>query len=267
MKKTPLIMTASLFAVAIPAQAAFTLLDNFEGHTLGNDVDTAGGWTEFGTAGGSVVADPDNAGNQVAQLTGAANNAGYQLALGGQTISDGSEATIFFRYRTTGAFSVYLTDKDAVGANWWENDDEVGLYNKDTGGTSDIRAHHNTAVQTSLNQNQWYNVWIHVQNTTTPSEPLVAGSERYFIYIDGVKLGPGDGNGDDSYDTRSWDANVPDLDSLFFVSNYGVAGGMIDDIYIDNTGLNLVNPAAVPEPSSTTLLGLGGLALILRRRK
>lgn len=31
--------------------------------------------------------------------------------------------------------------------------------------------------------------------------------------------------------------------------------------------LALLNPIAVPEPSSTTLLGLGGLALILRRRK
>jgi hypothetical protein len=47
----------------------------------------------------------------------------------------------------------------------------------------------------------------------------------------------------------------------------GVPGGMSDfrnDIVYDNVVLTAV---AVPEPTTTALLGLGGLALILRRRK
>lgn len=35
----------------------------------------------------------------------------------------------------------------------------------------------------------------------------------------------------------------------------------------DNVGISAITLAAVPEPSSTALLGLGGLALIMRRRK
>ncbi len=35
----------------------------------------------------------------------------------------------------------------------------------------------------------------------------------------------------------------------------------------DTIGAFVLNTTAIPEPSSTALLGLGGLALILRRRK
>ena len=42
--------------------------------------------------------------------------------------------------------------------------------------------------------------------------------------------------------------------------------GFIDDVYIDLSGANLVNP--IPEPSQFALLGVAGLAVFfLRRRK
>jgi hypothetical protein len=50
----------------------------------------------------------------------------------------------------------------------------------------------------------------------------------------------------------------------FTMSSKRNAGGGSSDLGIDNWDLAVV---AVPEPSSTALLGLGGLALILRRRK
>ncbi len=45
--------------------------------------------------------------------------------------------------------------------------------------------------------------------------------------------------------------------------------GLIDDVSIYDEALSLssLNALTVPEPSSTALLGLGGLALILRRRR
>lgn len=45
-----------------------------------------------------------------------------------------------------------------------------------------------------------------------------------------------------------------------FIITYGTSGG--NDAYADNLSFTVT-----PEPSSTALLGLGGLALILRRRK
>jgi hypothetical protein len=70
--------------------------------------------------------------------------------------------------------------------------------------------------------------------------------------------------------------------STFVIGEHGPAGGsndpynggaisaIFDDVRIYDTALTQVEIeqiAAVPEPSSTALLGLGGLALILRRKK
>jgi len=40
-----------------------------------------------------------------------------------------------------------------------------------------------------------------------------------------------------------------------------------DDIYIDPAGSNTTNPVTAPEPASLTLLGIGALALVGRRRR
>ena len=56
-----------------------------------------------------------------------------------------------------------------------------------------------------------------------------------------------------------WDAILAGVTSISLGCN---AYGGFEDLGYDNIALN-----AVPEPSTTALLGLGGLALILRRRK
>jgi hypothetical protein len=50
--------------------------------------------------------------------------------------------------------------------------------------------------------------------------------------------------------------------SVVLTSDRGA--GNYNDAYVDNLEVDF---AVVPEPSITALLGLGGLALILRRRK
>jgi hypothetical protein len=68
---------------------------------------------------------------------------------------------------------------------------------------------------------------------------------------------PGSENtGDYGFGSSTVGVTVGAGDSLFYVHQEDNAGG--------TSGL-IVNP--VPEPSSAALLGLGGLALILRRRK
>ena len=43
--------------------------------------------------------------------------------------------------------------------------------------------------------------------------------------------------------------------------------GQTTDALVDFASIDLTTVAAVPEPSSVALLGLGGLALVLRRRR
>ncbi|MFC4991546.1 PEP-CTERM sorting domain-containing protein [Rubritalea tangerina] len=50
-----------------------------------------------------------------------------------------------------------------------------------------------------------------------------------------------------------------------FQITYGTSGG--NDAYADNLSFSVSTSVAVPEPSSTLLLGLGGVAMILRRRR
>ena len=54
------------------------------------------------------------------------------------------------------------------------------------------------------------------------------------------------------------------FDTLFFSADQSV--GVLDEIRVGATYAD-VSPSPVPEPSTTALIGLGGLALILRRRR
>ncbi len=57
-------------------------------------------------------------------------------------------------------------------------------------------------------------------------------------------------------------------DMTHFVHSLGSTfAGSVDEIRIGTTMADVTPFTAVPEPSSTALLGLGGIALILRRRK
>ena len=90
------------------------------------------------------------------------------------------------------------------------------------------------------------------------SGPYVLEIERvgddYVFKANGATLYTTDGLGGDIYDTAAKDLLV----------NYQIvtAGDGSITANVDNFGV-----VAVPEPSTTALLGLGGLALILRRRK
>ncbi len=61
-----------------------------------------------------------------------------------------------------------------------------------------------------------------------------------------------------------WEAGTDAIFSLTFSGATGTSGGGGQETLIDNIG---ITADVVPEPSTTALLGLGGLALILRRRK
>jgi len=264
MKKT-LLTSALILGSAVASQAAFTLVEDFESHTLGAALDADAAWTaqagNNAASNGTIVND---GGSQAAQILGGSNNGSYYTGLGSQTIANNTTGTVFFRFRSTPAAwlqtAIYLTDWQPNSALWYNND-QAGLYgrwNISPDGTA-LLPHHDTGGATQdIDGATWYNVWIVANNT----------ANTYDLHLS-------QGSDDAIGDTTSFTAgtNIPfrsaadDLDYIFFADPDGnsTTGIVLDDIYVDTTGVNLTN--AVPEPSSAALLGLGGIALILRRRK
>ena len=89
---------------------------------------------------------------------------------------------------------------------------------------------------------------------------------KYSVY-DG---NPG-ANGDDKGTVNlldSVDVTPGDLGVIEFTANASTMYGLWEKLPSGNhSGIGAVQLESIPEPSSTALLGLGGLALILRRRK
>ena len=103
----------------------------------------------------------------------------------------------------------------------------------------------------TLNDGEWHHV----------AATYDSASSTKRLYFDGVELGSGKVIGD---------LNVAALDFRIGSSPYNGFNGLLDDVrvYSDaQSASQIAALAAVPEPSTTALLGLGGLALILRRRK
>jgi hypothetical protein len=74
---------------------------------------------------------------------------------------------------------------------------------------------------------------------------------------------------DFSPDTMSSDPRIVNFSDISVDSGTGTTDGSLT-ITVQNGGIPVISAltiSTVPEPSSTALLGLGGLALILRRRK
>ena len=100
--------------------------------------------------------------------------------------------------------------------------------------------------------------WHHVAVTYD------SGTSTKHLYFDGVELGSGL--------VVTNDLNVQGINFRIGTDRSGANSfnGLIDDVrvYSDaQSASQIAALAAVPEPSTTALLGLGGLALILRRRK
>ena len=82
-----------------------------------------------------------------------------------------------------------------------------------------------------------------------------------------VLLGSGTVPNDNNYtdvDVDASAATLADGETGRFVITFSGATSFSSSSFIDNVGFS---GEAIPEPSSAILLGLGGLALIMRRRK
>lgn len=267
--KVPQAILLLLF-VPSPMWAAFSLIDNFDTYVMGA-LGGQSGWTA--NSQWTITAAPAGGSGNVASGAAAAGSGAAFKALSSPIDNSSIASTLFFRmYRTEGVnMSLGLSD-DAAPALF-------GGYEVQ------INAQHNAAPNDSLKVrdggvfddfgggtfivNTWYNVWMVINNSTNTFELWTnqgdfgsAGTPLTHL------VDPTDA--DFSFGFRNGGTNA--LSTLLFGmggTTPALTGSLIvDDVYLDTTGENLVNP--VPEPGSVAIFGAAatlGLVVRLRNRR
>ena len=276
MKTTTTIrLTGAAIGLAIPAQAAWSLIDNFEGLNAGDTITgtTGPGATWDGVSVYTAEADPDNAGNLAMEVGGGDGNQHLraQFSSASSNIAAGATGTLYYRFRTAGSAGgtadsvVGLTDNPTVTNFNFKS----GLRNIMGGGTQ-IDARNGgsyEALVTTLADNTWYSVWMVSTNTDPGTFELYLQSDSDANFAAQTKLATA--TPDDVFDYRINGAT--DIVNAYFrgASN---GGGLVgddfyyDDIWMDGSAANLTTPSAIPEPA-TSFLALAGLAFGMRRRR
>ncbi len=249
-----------------PANAAYTLVDDFESYTTGafNGGSTAftanGGPWEYNENGGGtgLVGISDDAGNQYVDFGWAFGFRGVQRT--SPTIADGDSATYYWQVRSAGGGNTdyssglsYLGFDNAFGFGDFEI--QIALLGNSGGLT--LAARDGDALGpdtvTGLTVDTWYDIWVVVDNATdtydaywgTSGDPEVLGTKFADDY---------------TFRNSAGGAQSADLVTFATLSNNQDPdrSAHADNIYF--------NTEAVPEPSVALLGGLGLLALVRRRR-
>ncbi len=215
-------------------KSRFTLIEDFESHTLGSAPSSTNGWVGHGAANGVIVS---NGNGQAAQLL-SSGNAGYTLDLKANSIPDGGKGTVFFRTRSYGAiynFAAYITDWSWDSGAWWEHD-QAGIFGRfDTGDGTALRPHWNYGNIQDIQSDTWHNVWIVVDNAAKTFDLYLSRKDdRATGGVTSVTVATGEA-------FRSNTAN--ELRTFMFLGTSDPDGGLIDDLYVAQ-GINL----QIPDP-------------------
>lgn len=266
------------------SEAAFTLIDDFEGYAGGTAIHGQGFWraettTDSGAAG--VAFDPLDSSNRVLVIgdggfqggrLGDRETANFNPAL---RIPQGSVATVFFRLawaRQQMDVSVGMTDvEDPLGDTVFNpfSQFESQLALVFLPGDDRLRIRDGGSLVNLTDQVmplQWYNVWMVVDNAADTTDIFILGGE--FTSITPLRVAGfpyGFRNGTANNDLTTFfiatgrnTSNVPPAPTEHIGPLY------LDDLYVDLGGRNLVNP--IPEPRSACLALLGVLVVSRRRR-
>jgi len=179
--------------------------------------------------------------------TNAGNNTEYVNT--GVTPST-TAGTIAFFYTNTGIGGNHYNYNSTYSNAAQKDDWEMWTY-----GNSNVRSRIEGGTQSDPNNGSVIGQEYHYAFTWVDT----AGTVTYKGYVDGVLI------------TTDTGGQAPSVGALYIGGGTGNSGanGIYGDFRIYDNTLDdaAVAALAVPEPSSAALIGLGGLALILRRRK
>ncbi len=251
--------TASLtfiLACAVQANAAFTLIDDFES---GTDSWTVGTGANF-----SVTADPTNGTNSVLSFDHANDNGAFAtLSLDSSTTLNGGTGTLFLRaYMVSNdADTVFgLGDQGPSGnsLDWGAYESAVRFGFE---GSSDLDVRDGGTYTTATGDTKlghWYNLWFVIDDSNNQTDFYIQSdtdsdfSSQTVVYTDAA--------------FRNGGSNP--LNRLLIKAGNAAGGAILfDEIHIDTSGVNLASP--IPEASTFALLA-GWLSLastLLRRRR
>lgn len=233
-----LLATSLTFGLAATAAAQWTLVENFESHANNANVNSANGWLSSAASplGAVISGDPAGGLNKVLHRVGVG---GASKAL---NIPNGTIATFFLRVRRGAA-----ANDDVFGLSDEPNPDLgvalFGVFEAQSGvNAGNLRMRDGAAnLNTPILQDVWYNMWM-VVNTTTDSWKLYLQSSADTTYTTQLEIA----------------ANSPPPDAQF--RNPAAANALVafltkaagtpttsvyfDDLYLDTSGVNLINPIA-----------------------
>ena len=266
MTKYQLLTTASLIAMMpMASSAAIVYQDTFANSDLAVNPGIGGGFTQ-NTAGGGFD-ETTTVGSIVGDST-ANNNRAYGYSINSFDLSDGFTLEFTAQTTNTGSasanrFAVGLAAEGADFANTTTSGrnflgstlalfEGVGVdFTTDAGsGGQGLSYNDGEGLATST-------------NVLTNAQTITASTDHDIVLTVNV-------DGSYSYSIDGATATTGAAFGLDLTKKYHFA-----TYYQDNEGtpairevtLTALDPVIIPEPSSTALLGLGGLALILRRRK
>ncbi|MEM6820830.1 MAG: PEP-CTERM sorting domain-containing protein [Verrucomicrobiota bacterium] len=251
---TSLLISITLYGTG---NAQFVLVDDFNSLTTGG-INGQNGWVSDTATFDVIDSSPASPTDQALQ-NGSANTF---ASVGTSAITQGNTGTLYFRLNASdfaSGQSIGLSDTvPTVQSGAFDTYRPHIAFNgtgdflvRDGGGFS-------TVTNVSLATNTWYDFWMVANNS----------SETWELYVQGGSITTQTQVAVGATTTFGFrNTTNADLDSFLMVRGGGGNGDTVavDDIYLDNSSINLANP--IPEPSSYALLGIAAFALMFLRKR
>lgn len=277
MKNTLLAGTAAL-ALASSAQAALVAHYNLD-ETTGSTVADSSGNGNTGTVVAGAGSPPDLTATGIATTSGMSttdDGEGYVSAANLYSGNDSRSVSAWFNATTIDSTQSRITSTGSGAAESFD----ITLESSDGGNSIGLRYGNGNMFWSGSAENGgddiatgvWNHVVVTYESTATVDGGFGAGLT---VYLNGVALTMDGGNPKNGTQELNTSGDFLIAGNGGLGNNGGYLNGSIDDVQVYDAALSssevsflFNNPTvAVPEPSSAALLGLGGIALILRRRK
>ena len=175
------------------------------------------------------------------------------------TAANDGYQTLFFRFMIDSSFGTAGKAGVSIAANNTTlAGQKAGFFVNGAGALTDL----SNVTRGTVALNQWYDAWLVVDHRGASTN---AGSNAS-LYLQSAT--------DANYATQTqvagnfyFGVGTANYNTIMLYSDTlaGLSTG-IDDIYYDNTGVNLVDPTVVPEPHTISLFVISSVGLIMLRR-